>query len=108
MKSLQLWEGTVESVEDDDFVAVLRDLSSPEFPNEQVRLSKEDVATEDMKLLAPGAVFYWFVGRSTREHGQVERISSIRFRRLPMWTRRRFQRAAERSEGLAAALRYEP
>ena len=59
-------------------------------------------------LLAPGAVFYWFVGRAVSNYGQVERISTIRFRRLPMWTARRLERGTERSRGLAATLRYEP
>ena len=40
---------------------------------------------EDLDLLEPGAVFYWNIGYRDRPSGR-ERISTIRFRRLPVWT----------------------
>jgi hypothetical protein len=104
VKVLQRWEGTVESIDHTDFTAVLRDLSNLTNPREQVRFSKEDVSEDDVPLLKPGAVFYWFIGRAISEYGQVETVSRIRFRRLPLWTARRLERAASRAQRFATIL----
>jgi hypothetical protein len=83
---LQKWEGTVISCKTGEFSAELRDLTSPDRAIEQVVLSTEEIAESDRRLMAPGAVFYWSIGYRETLWGQRERVSTLRFRRLPAWT----------------------
>ncbi len=84
---LQKWEGTVTSVGDNEFVAVIRDLTDLSFPPEEATFSVEEVPEPDLSLVFPGATFYWNVGYETTLSRQRKRVSVLRFRRLPAWTR---------------------
>jgi len=84
---LQKWEGTVTSVGDNEFVAVIRDLTDPSFPPEEATFSVEEVPEPDLSLVFSGSIFYWNVGYETTRSGQRKRVSVLRFRRLPAWTR---------------------
>lgn len=84
---LQKWEGTVTSVGDNEFVAVIRDLTDLSLPPEEATFSVEEVPEPDLSLISPGAIFYWNVGYETTLSRQRKRVSAIRFRRLPAWTR---------------------
>lgn len=84
---LQQWEGCVNSLGDDEFRASLFDLTNPATPEEEATFDMEEVAPGDRNLVRPGAFFYWSVGYRTRE-GARERVSAIKFRRLPHWTRK--------------------
>jgi hypothetical protein len=84
----QLWEGTVDAVRPDGFLVVtLRDLTAPDRPRERAELVPDDIPDGDRDLLAPGAIFYWSIGYEITITGQRNGVSSIRFRRLPAWTR---------------------
>jgi hypothetical protein len=86
-KLLQLWEGHVTSVAKGEFTAVIRDRTVPSNPDEEVTISIDELGTEDGGLVRPGAVFYWSV-RYEQEIGLARRrVSRIRFRRLPGWSR---------------------
>jgi len=80
--SLQKWEGFVIEVTKTSFVARLVDLTN-EGPDEEAEFLLEKVSKDDLKLLTPGAIFYWNIGYSKNSAGQRTRSSSIRFRRLP-------------------------
>ena len=99
---LQQWEGTVLKVVDTEFSATLRDLTTPTRPDEQATFDVEEVSEDDRTLLAPGAVFYWALGYETSNTGQVSRVSRIRLRRLPRWTKRDMARLEERAKQLEA------
>lgn len=90
---LQQWEGTVTSIEQDAFWADLRDLTVPSNPTEIVELPIDEVAISDRLLLQPGSVFYWSVGYETSSGGQIRRVSEIRLRRTPVWSRRALEAA---------------
>lgn len=85
---LQQWEGTVVCLPGATFSAALRDLTDPKRPRELATFDIAEVSQDDRELLAPGAVFYWALGYETSETGQRSRVSRMRFRRLPLWTRR--------------------
>lgn len=90
------WEGTVQSVSGDSFAAVLRSLSEQPGTSEKVAdIPVEDVSADDRELLSEGAVFYWTVGQSVSLRGTMERFSSIRFRRLPLWSRKDLKQVAD-------------
>jgi hypothetical protein len=82
---LQKWEGIVEEVSDDEFTAVLRDVTDPSREDERSTMLVEDVPFSDRHLLVPGAVFYWSIGYDDSSDGQRRRVSVIRLRRLPAW-----------------------
>lgn len=85
---LQKWEGTVRTATRTEFIATLHDLSDPSRPDEEVVLLKDEISDSDLPLLESGAVFYWSIGYRVDEWGSRERVSALRFRRLPVWTRR--------------------
>ena len=91
-KLLQLWQGRVEKVGTDEFVATLFDKTHPLSSPEQVSISIEDVNLEDRELLRPGAVFYWSIGYANYYKGPRQRTSRIRFRRLVIPKRKMVER----------------
>lgn len=105
LQVLQEWEGTVESVDEkkQEFVAVVRDVTTPSHPEEEVTLSMSEVSPSDRSLLLPYAIFYWTIGYETTELGQIRRFSQIRFRRLPPLTKADQERAIDAARRLAQA-----
>ena len=97
---LQKWEGTVSRVTETEFTATLHDLSDPSRPDEEVVLSIDEVSESDRPLLAPGAVFYWSIGYRMDQWGSRERVSALRFRRLPVWTRRDLEVVTRKADEL--------
>jgi hypothetical protein len=91
----QQWEGVVTSVSADEFSVVLRDIINPSSPEMDAVLPTEEVAEDDLELLQRGAVLYWTIGYEQTHTGQRRRISNLRFRRLPAWSRADIQRVKE-------------
>lgn len=87
----QKWEGTVRSVGPEGFDARLVDLTNLDSPQEEATFLLDDVSESDLKLVEPGAVFYWSIGVERNVFGQIQRVSRIRFRRLPRLSAREFQ-----------------
>lgn len=95
----QQWEGTVTELGEGEFTAELRDLTDPTNYREEAAFGLDDVSPDDRSLLALGAVFRWSIGYRTSATGQRERVSQLRFVRIPCWHRSAIaditQRAAE-------------
>lgn len=105
---LQDWEGVVERIEDDIFVARLRDMTANEvYPGEIAELPVGDVSEDDRELLQVGAVFYMTVGYYVRASGRRERFGRVVFRRLPGWTASALERARERARRITHFLKPE-
>jgi hypothetical protein len=85
---LQRWEGTVVSNTDDNFTAIVRDLTDARRPEEEVTLPFAELADDDWALARLGAIFYWTIGYRVKLSGSRERVASLRFRRLPEFSRR--------------------
>lgn len=94
---LQKWEGVVKKIENESFLAELKDLTD-EGPEEEAEFPIDDIPNSDKELVAPGAVFYWCIGYLDTLNGQRVRASEIRFRRLPTWTDREVERAKSEAE----------
>lgn len=94
---LQSWEGRVEEIKGEDFIATLLDKTDPTNPEEGVELSLHEVSEEDQNLVRPGAVFYWSIGYEDSPGFPRQRISKIRFRRLPGWTKQEVKTAEEKA-----------
>ena len=82
---LQQWEGTVTEISDGEFTAELRDLTDPANYREEATFDLDEVSPDDQLLLGLGAVFRWSIGYRTSNAGQRERVSQIRFVRIPGW-----------------------
>ena len=97
---LQQWEGTVTEIAQGEFTAELRDLTDPANYREEATFDLDEVSPGDQSLLALGAVFRWSIGYRTSDAGQRERVSQIRFVRIPGWRKS----AVEEIERRAAQL----
>jgi hypothetical protein len=97
---LQKWEGTIRTIMRKAFIATLHDLTDPARPDEEVELLKDEISESDLPLLEPGAVFYWSIGYRIDEWGSRERVSALRLRRLPVWTRRDLEAIARKVDEL--------
>jgi len=95
---LQKWEGYVIEVEQDTFFARLVPIVG-EGPDQEAEIYLEEIEPDDRILIEPGAVFYWSIGYSDKPAGR-ERVSLIRFRRLPTWTRRELEIARTKAAKL--------
>lgn len=82
MHTLQEWEGFVETVEEDGFVARLKDLTSPKQSVETAEIPSSVVDREDRNRIAPGAVFRMTVGVAVTDHGNRINDAVIYFRRF--------------------------
>lgn len=99
---LQQWEGTVTELAEGELTAELRDLTDPTNYREEAIFDLDEVSPDDQALLALGAVFRWSIGYRTSAAGQRERVSQLRFVRIPGWRRSAIaeikQRAAQLQE----------
>jgi len=93
---LQKWEGTVIEVCRDSFIARLVDLTE-RGPDEEAEFDVDEVSVADRPLIEAGSVFYWSMGYTDTAGGQRRRMSTIRFRRLPMWTSKELEDAKIRA-----------
>jgi hypothetical protein len=95
------WEGTVTAISGDEFTVVLRDLMGPKAEEYDATFAIEEISDEDRDLLQIGAIFYWTIGYRVL-HRQRLRVSEIRFRRLPAWSRADIARVEKLSRDLDA------
>lgn len=100
-KSVQNWEGNVKQLKDDSFVAVIVDKTTKSNPSEEVEIDFDDVSPDDRSLLRAGACFYWSVGYEEAPGVPRQRVSRIRFRRLPGWSQRELIQAEKAAQSLA-------
>jgi hypothetical protein len=95
---LQKWEGMVISISGDSLIARLIDRTHP-GPDEEVEFALEEVPPADLSLVKPGAIFYWNIAYvDDAKTGQRTRASSIRFRRLPVWSQQEIVAAEREAE----------
>ena len=100
---LQKWEGVVLEIHGDTFLARLADLTHPNTA-EEVELPIAEVSDADHGLMMPGALFYWTIGYLDDRYGQRQRVSRIRFRRVPAWTNEEIESARQEADRLAERL----
>jgi len=80
--ALEKREGVVLEIGDGEFEARLIDILGDE-PEVTATFSFEDLSEDGLRLLKPGAIFYWNVGYSVSPSGQRSRVADLVFRRLP-------------------------
>lgn len=105
---IQEWEGYVVSVGAQGFLARLLDRTAELLvETEEAEFSFEDVSEDDLSLIEPGAVFRWSVGYEKRVTGVRHKISSIVFRRLPIWTAKELSLARARARDAMESIEWD-
>jgi hypothetical protein len=105
---LQEWEGYVTSVEGQRFGARLLDLTANQKEEtEAVEFSFDDTSEDDLALIEVGAIFRWSIGYEKKVSGVRQKISSIVFRRLPIWTSKEIGLANERARHLMGQIEWD-
>lgn len=97
-EAIQRWEGYVVALHHDTCVVRLVDLDR-KLPESEAELHMSEVDPADHGLVRPGAVFYWHIGYLHRRSG-ILGASSIRFRRMPVWSLGEYERAKVRAEAV--------
>jgi hypothetical protein len=108
LQPIQEWEGYVTDIGGETFTARLTDVTAgDDVAAEEAEFPLEDVADGDRSLLKPGAVFRWTIGYLKAPTGNKKRVSQIVFRRLPQWTNRELEAAAEKARHIAGSITWE-
>jgi len=105
-QSLQKWEGIVQEIKSDLFIAKLVDLSN-NSPEEVAEFPFQEISDDDKVLVEEGAVFYWNIGYQISPSGQKRRTSLIRFRRLPAWRQKDLEKGIEKAKELTSLLGWD-
>lgn len=98
----QKWQGWVESIDKfaGEFVATIRDITNPDYPDESVALRISDVRPEHLQdVLEEGMVFDWTIEVDDQGNGK----STILFRD-EKFTAEDIARIYERARLMAEAL----
>lgn len=98
------FDGTILEVGIESFVARLTNKIDPKDIQEDAEFAFSEVPKADQSLIARGAMFYWFIGKTEKPHGQQSNTSLLRFRRLPTWTDADIASAQTRASFLRALL----
>ncbi|MDE2686452.1 MAG: hypothetical protein OXI16_02990 [Chloroflexota bacterium] len=91
LTALQEWEGRVVAVDDDNFVALLIDVTAAEvsshsgsgIEDEEAVIPLSEIDEADRERLREGSIFRWVIGYAHTLGGRRRRISDIVFRDLP-------------------------
>ena len=105
---LQLWEGRVIDIRNDEFDAIISDKTNSDFPDELVTIDAVEITPDDLPLLKKGAVFYWSVGYLDYPGRGRARESKIRFRRLKGWTEKEIEHARRIGNQFAQFFKQDP
>lgn len=105
----QLWEGVVTAVDAKahEFTARLHNITTPDDYEREAVFDMQEVSANDLDLLREGGIFQWMIGYRRKTFGQMERVSAIVFRRLPVWYDEDIAKAHREGETLAAAFSVE-
>ncbi len=103
-RALQEWEGYVVSIEEDEFVARLIDITAgATCETEEAIIPLKEISDNDVANLEIGSKFRWVIGYEQSPEGTRKRISEIIFRDLPRITESDLQAGREWAKKIIAA-----
>jgi hypothetical protein len=100
---LQLWEGRVDSVGTESFIATISDRTDPTLPDESVEISLDELGEVHRSRVKPGALFIWSIAYEDAGSGR-RTISEVRFRRQRKWTKQSLKAVEETREFIESVL----
>ena len=81
---LMEWEGSVEAIKGEEFVARLVNVATGELPpTEEARFPISELSDFQRENLKTGAIFRWVIGLQRLPNGNKQRVSELFFRRFP-------------------------
>lgn len=87
LRALQEWEGYVVSIDDDEFVARLVDVTAGmSYDSEEAIIPLDELSDRDATSMTVGSIFRWVIGYERSPEGTRKRVSQIVFRDLPRMT----------------------
>ncbi len=98
---VQHWSGVVIDCNSEEFTARLKDIKDPTKPDELMTLSLEDLNESERPLVESGAMFNWYIGYRSGRLTSRHDFSTLRFRRLPSWSRCEIDSAEKCAKELA-------
>lgn len=104
---LSNWEGVVLERKGNRFLARLVDTEGS-VVDKEAEFSIEELAGFDREMVEPGAVFYWVIGYSDTVFGMRQRVSQIRFRRLPVWDKSELEAAESNTDAIEGLFNRHP
>jgi len=105
---IQIWEGTVESIDYNGSVMhVLLDAKWGNIPRHAADIELQWVSDQDFDLLRPAAVFYLTLYKRTNR-GSIENSQELRFRRLPSWSTAQLNKVEEDAAMLLSKMKRLP
>ena len=105
---LQIWEGTVLSVEHAaDVMHVQLNAKMGNVPRHTAEIDLQWVSDQDEDLVRPGAVFYLTLFKET-DRGSIKNSQELRFRRRPSWSSTQLRCIDEDASRLLAKMRHLP
>jgi len=100
---LQKWEGIVQELLSNSFIARLTDKDND--TEEEAEILLDEIDPNDTELLEPGAIFYWSIGYD--DEASRKRFSMIKFRRLPTWNKEELEFIKRNSTNVRNAIGWE-
>lgn len=104
--SVQAWEGEVLEVYEESFSVKLIDKTDRGAQDAFTEIDLSEIDQDDLDLVRPGAIFYWYVSYEHRASGK-KRSSMMRFRRMPAWTADDLKRTEAYADDLFSSLTFE-
>lgn len=102
---LQIWEGTVLSVDPDEGIISTQLVAKiGEVARHTADISFEWISEQDKELVQPGAIFYLTLYKRTKLAGSIENSQELRFRRRPSWSSMELKRIDKRASTLLAKM----
>jgi hypothetical protein len=98
---LQSWEGVVLSIDNDEILVRIKDLTNKSNPEEELLIFRDELNEADSDLIEIGAMFYWQIGCQTSPNQPKFNFSVIKFRRLPKWSQSELDKAERLAEEYA-------
>jgi len=95
----------VQEVADDGLVVTLFDQTNRQYPEEDATISLSEIPEQDHPLLKPGAILYWSIGYREDQGQPRERVSSVRARRLPVWSDTDLERGRANAQKVIADIK---
>lgn len=107
-ETIQKWEGIVEEIFEDHFVARLYDLTADISDTiEEADIQIDDVNLSDRVLIEEGAIFYLTLGKERHKSGRIQKVSRIRFKRVPPMSEEDLNEVLDQSNQYKHNIRWE-
>ena len=107
--ALKKLEGQVTSIDQEQKEVSIRfhEIGGDNQVIEEAVFDMDEIPPSDYDLLEEGAIVYWNIGYLDQS-GERKRISELRFRRMPIWSKREIERVEKKAKAFKDFFSPEP